>query len=39
MQEEGWVYTIYTTLNTKNRDIGYLFLDIELYAVKELEIL
>jgi len=33
------VYTIYTTLNTKNRDIGYLFLDVRLYTVKELEIL
>jgi len=32
------VYTIYTTLNTKNRDTGYLFLDVRLYAVKELEI-
>jgi len=39
VQEKGWAYTIYTTLNTKNRDIGYLFLDIRLYAVKELEIL
>ena len=33
------MYTIYTTLNTKNRDIGYLFLDVRLYTVKELEIL
>jgi len=33
------VYAIYTTLNTKNGDIGYLFSDIRLYAVKELEIL
>ena len=39
MQEEGWAYTIYTTLNTKNRDTGYLFSDIRLYVVKELEIL
>ena len=39
MQEEGQVYAIYTTYNTKNRDTGYLFLDIQLYAVKELEIL
>ena len=38
MQEEEWVYTIYTTLNPKNKDIGYLFSDIRLYAVKELEI-
>ena len=33
------MYTIYTTLNTKNGDIGYLFLDIQLYIVMELEIL
>jgi len=33
------VYTIYTTFNTKNRDVEYSFLDIRLYAVKELEIL
>jgi len=33
------VYAIYTTLNIKNRDIGYLFSDIQLYTVKELEIL
>ena len=39
MQEEGQAYTIYTTLNTKNRDVEYLFLDIRLCAVKELEIL
>ena len=39
MQEEGWAYTIYATLNPKNKDIGYLFLDARLYAVKELEIL
>ena len=39
MQEEGWAYAIYTTLNTKNRDAEYLFLDIWLYAVKEPEIL
>ena len=39
MQEEGWAYTIYTTLNTKNREIGYLFLDVWLYIAKELEIL
>jgi len=38
MQKEGWVYTIYATLNTKNRDAEYLFLDIRLYIVKELEI-
>ena len=30
---------MYTILNTKNGDMGYLFLDIRLYAVKELEIL
>jgi len=28
-----------TTLNTKNRDTGYLLLDVRLYIVKELEIL
>jgi len=39
MQEEGWAYAIYTTLNTKNGDVEYLFLDVWLYAVKELEIL
>ena len=39
MQEEGWAYTIYATLNPKNKDIGYLFSDIQLYVVKELEIL
>ena len=39
MQEEGWAYAIYATLNTKNGDAEYLFLDIRLYAVKELEIL
>jgi len=39
MQEEGWVYTIYATLNPKSRDAEYLFLDVRLYAVKELEIL
>jgi len=33
------VYAIYTTLNTKNRDAEYLFSDIRLYTVKELEIL
>jgi len=38
MQEEGWAYTIYATFNTKNGDAEYLFLDIRLYAVKELEI-
>jgi len=30
---------MYTTLNTKNGDIGYLFLDVQLYVVKELKIL
>ena len=30
---------MYTTLNPKNKDTGYLFLDARLYAVKELEIL
>ena len=30
---------MYTTLNSKNKDIRYLFLDIRLYIVKELEIL
>ena len=39
MKEEGWAYTIYTTLNPKKGDIEYLFLDIRLYIVKELEIL
>jgi hypothetical protein len=39
MQEEEWVYTIYAILNPKKGDIGYLFLDIRLYVVKELEIL
>ena len=29
---------MYATLNPKNKDIGYLFLDIQLYIVKELEI-
>ena len=29
---------MYTTLNPKNKDIGYLFLDVRLYVVKELEI-
>jgi len=38
MQEEGWAYTIYATLNPKSRDAEYLFLDIRLCAVKELEI-
>jgi len=38
MQEEGWAYTIYTTLNTKNGDTGYLFSDVQLCVVKELEI-
>ena len=38
MQKEGGVYAIYTTLNTKNGDTGYLFSDIQLYTVKELEI-
>ena len=38
MQEKEWAYTIYTTLNPKNKDIGYLFLDIRLYIVKKLEI-
>ena len=28
----------YATLNTKNRDVKYSFLNIRLYAVKELEI-
>ena len=39
MQEEGWAYAIYATFNPKNKDIGYLFLDIRLYTIKELEIL
>jgi len=39
MQEEGWVYAIYATLNPKSRDAEYLFLDVWLYTVKELEIL
>jgi len=38
VQEEGWAYAIYTTLNTKNRDAEYSFSDIWLCAVKELEI-
>ncbi len=29
---------LYTTLSPKNKDIGYLFLDVRLYIVKELEI-
>jgi hypothetical protein len=29
---------MYATLNPKNKDIGYLFSDIRLYLVKELEI-
>ena len=29
---------MYATLNPENKDIGYLFLDIRLYVVKELEI-
>ena len=32
------MYTIYTTLDFKNRDIVYLFLDIWLYIVKILRI-
>jgi hypothetical protein len=39
MQEEGWVYIIYTTLNPKNGDTRYSFLNIWLCTVKELEIL
>ena len=39
MQEKRWAYAIYTTLNPKNKDIGYLFLDVRLYIVEELEIL
>ena len=39
IQEEGWAYTIYATLNPKNKDTGYLFLGVWLYTVKELEIL
>jgi len=38
VQEEGWAYTIYATLNPKSRDAEYLFLDVRLCAVKELEI-
>jgi len=38
MQEEGWAYAIYTTLNTKNGDAEYSFSDIQLCAVKEPEI-
>ena len=30
---------MYATLNTKNRETGYLFLNIQLYAAKELKIL
>ena len=30
---------MYATLNPKNKDIKYLFLDVQLYIVKELEIL
>ena len=33
------MYVIYATLNPKNGDIGYLLLDIRLYAVKMLGIL
>ena len=29
---------MYATLDPKNGDIGYLLLDVQLYAVKELEI-
>ena len=39
MQKEGQVYTIYATLITKNKEIGYLFLNVQLYIAKELEIL
>jgi len=39
MQKKEWAYTIYAIFNTKSRDIGYLFLDIQLYTVKELKIL
>jgi len=38
MQEKRWAYAIYATLNTKNRDAEYSFLDIRLCAVKEPEI-
>jgi len=38
VQEKGWAYTIYATLNPKNRDTGYLFSDFRLYIVKELKI-
>ena len=38
MQEEGWAYTMYAIFNPKNKDIGYSFLDVWLYVVKELEI-
>ena len=39
MREEGYTYAIYTTLNSKNKDIGYSLLDIRLYVVKTLGIL
>jgi hypothetical protein len=39
IQKEGWAYTIYTTLNPKNGDTRYSFLDVRLYTVKELKIL
>ena len=29
---------MYATLNPENKDIGYLFLDTRLYAIRELEI-
>jgi len=39
VQEEGWAYTIYATLNTKNGDAKYLFLDVRLCVVEKPEIL
>ena len=30
---------MYATFNTKNGEIGYLFLNVQLYTAKELEIL
>jgi len=39
VQEEGWVYAIYATLDPKSGDAEYLFLDVWLYVVEELEIL
>ena len=39
IEEEGYIYAIYTTLDPKNRDTVYLLSDIQLYIVKTLGIL